>query len=69
VIQQANITAWRAHAPWPDDAQVEQDVVLTRALIQVFSEPNLAVRFDEREVETEHGEASEALADERASNR
>ncbi len=27
------------------------------------------VRFDEREVETEHGEASEAPADERAGNR
>jgi predicted nucleotidyltransferase component of viral defense system len=42
VIPQANITAWRAHAPWPDDAQVEQDLVLTRALIEVFSEPKLA---------------------------
>ena len=42
VIPQANITAWRAKAPWPDDAQVEQDLVLTRALIQVFSEPKLA---------------------------
>lgn len=41
MIPQANITAWRAHAPWPDDAQVEQDLVLTRALIDVFSEPKL----------------------------
>jgi hypothetical protein len=30
---------------------------------------NLHVRFDERDVETEHGEASEAPADERAGNR
>ena len=28
--------------PWADDAQVEQDLVLTRALIQLFSEPKLA---------------------------
>ncbi len=30
---------------------------------------NSHVRFDEREVETEHGKASEAPADERAGNR
>ena len=42
MIPQANITGWRANAPWPDDAQVEQDLVLTRALIQLFSEPKLA---------------------------
>jgi len=42
MIPQANITAWRASAPWPDDAQVEQDLVLTRALIELFSEPRLS---------------------------
>ena len=41
MIPQANITAWRANAPWPDDAQVEQDLVLTRAVIQLFTEPKL----------------------------
>ena len=41
MIPQANITAWRAHAPWADDAQVEQDLVLTRAVIELFSEPKL----------------------------
>lgn len=41
MIPQANITAWRANAPWPDDAQVEQDLVLTRAVIQLFAEPRL----------------------------
>ena len=45
MIPQANITAWRAHAPWADDAQVEQDLVLTRALIGLFSEPELAGRI------------------------
>lgn len=42
MIPQANITAWRSNAPWPDDAQVEQDLVLTRAVIQLFSDPALA---------------------------
>jgi len=41
MIPQANITAWRPHAPWADDAQVEQDLVLTRAVIELFSEPEL----------------------------
>ena len=42
MIPQANITAWRSAAPWADDAQVEQDLVLTRALIELFCEPALA---------------------------
>ncbi|NLE41542.1 MAG: nucleotidyl transferase AbiEii/AbiGii toxin family protein, partial [Lentisphaerae bacterium] len=36
MIQQAYITAWRAVAPWPDDAQVEQDLALSRAVVQIF---------------------------------
>jgi hypothetical protein len=31
MIQQAYITAWRSVAPWSDDAQVEQDLALSRA--------------------------------------
>jgi predicted nucleotidyltransferase component of viral defense system len=49
VIPQANITAWRNNAPWADDAQVEQDLVLTRALVELFSEPKLAGRIALRE--------------------
>ncbi|MEI8376218.1 MAG: hypothetical protein WCJ35_25640, partial [Planctomycetota bacterium] len=41
----------------------------TMNLVREPDAVNPPVRFDEREVETEHGEASEALADERASNR
>lgn len=41
MIPQANITAWRAVAPWPDDAQVEQDLVLSRAVVELFGEPKL----------------------------
>lgn len=42
MIPRAHITAWRTHAPWPDDAQVEQDLVLSRALIAIFSSKLLA---------------------------
>lgn len=42
MIPQANITAWRAIAPWPDDAQVEQDLVLSRAVVELFGEAKLA---------------------------
>lgn len=30
---------WRPRAPWPDEDQVEQDLVLTRALITLFDGP------------------------------
>ncbi len=36
MIPRAHITAWRSQAPWPTDAQVEQDLLLTRALIEIF---------------------------------
>lgn len=42
MIPQAHITAWRATAPWGDDAQVEQDLVLSRAVVEVFAESDLA---------------------------
>ncbi len=42
MIQQAYITAWRSVAPWPDDAQVEQDLALSRAVVQMFQRPELA---------------------------
>jgi len=29
LIPRAQVTAWRSHAPWPTDAQVEQDLVLS----------------------------------------
>jgi len=45
VIPRAHITAWRAAAPWSTDAQVEQDLILSRALVQIFSEPTLNSRL------------------------
>ena len=35
------ITEWRAHAPWTQDLQVEQDLVISRALVELFSKPAL----------------------------
>lgn len=45
MIPQAEITAWRSRAPWPSDAQVEQDLVLSRALVEIFRNPTTAVAF------------------------
>lgn len=36
------ITEWREHAPWVTDAQVEQDLVISRALVEIFRVPQLA---------------------------
>lgn len=37
-----SITEWRAHAPWVTDVQVEQDLVIRRALVELFSRPLVA---------------------------
>jgi len=42
VIPRAHITAWRNQAPWPSNAQVEQDLVLSRALIDMYEVPIVA---------------------------
>ncbi len=34
MIPRDYITEWRAHAPWVQDFQVEQDLVISRALIR-----------------------------------
>jgi len=38
MIPQRYIEEWRAFAPWMLDAQVEQDLVITRALVEIFSD-------------------------------
>jgi predicted nucleotidyltransferase component of viral defense system len=35
LIPAANITAWRRQAPWPDDTQVEQDLILSRLMVEI----------------------------------
>ncbi len=42
MIPKDNITAWRAQAPWLLDAQVEQDLVISRAIVELFRVPELA---------------------------
>ncbi len=42
MIPQSAITHWRNIAPWPQDAQVEQDLILCRALLEIFQTPLLA---------------------------
>ena len=45
MIPRAYITEWRAVAPWSQDAWVEQDLVISRALVALFSVAALAERL------------------------
>lgn len=47
MIPAAYITAWGQVAPWPDPRQVEQDLIISRAIVEIFSDPFLqeALRF------------------------
>ncbi len=47
MIPRDYITEWRQEAPWVQDFQVEQDLVISRALVEIFSHPVLkeAVAF------------------------
>jgi len=45
VIPKADIVAWRRFAPWVNDAQVEQDLIISRALVAIFQSPLLAARL------------------------
>ena len=42
MIPRDYITQWRERAPWSEDFQVEQDLIISRALVAVFSDPVLA---------------------------
>ena len=42
MIPRAHITAWRSNAPWSSDAQVEQDLVICKALVDLYSDELLA---------------------------
>jgi len=47
MIPRMNIIAWSAKAPWADMRQVEQDLIISRALVELFADPMLSreVRF------------------------
>ena len=42
MIPQANIQEWRSKAPWKTASQVEQDLVISRALVELFSRQAVA---------------------------
>lgn len=48
MIPRPDIAKWQQHAPWKDFAQVEQDLIISRALVEIFSDEflreNLAFR-------------------------
>ena len=45
MIPKADIVAWRRFAPWVNDAQVEQDLIVSRALVAIFQSRLLAERL------------------------
>jgi len=42
MIPAQNIIAWSQQAPWAEQRQVEQDLIISRALIELFGDPFLA---------------------------
>jgi hypothetical protein len=41
MIPAQNIIAWPKHAPWAEQRQVEQDLIVARALVELFNDPFL----------------------------
>ncbi len=39
MIPAAHITEWRNNAPWRSNEQVEQDLIISRCLVELFSDP------------------------------
>ncbi len=39
MIPRANITAWRSLGPWAEDFQIEQDLVICRAVVELYTDP------------------------------
>jgi len=42
MIPAAYVTEWKSSARWVSDAQVEQDLVISRAIVEIFSNPVLS---------------------------
>ena len=45
MIPAAHVRAWRLNAPWTSNAQVEQDLVISRALVEAYRDPVVAERL------------------------
>lgn len=41
MIPRAYVTEWRVRAPWPSDEQVEQDLIITRTIVELFRCPEV----------------------------
>jgi len=41
MIPEAFITEWSAQAPWQSNDQIEQDLILSRSLVEIFNDPYL----------------------------
>ncbi|KTD83106.1 nucleotidyl transferase AbiEii/AbiGii toxin family protein [Legionella waltersii] len=42
MIPRRFITQWRANAPWAFEHQIEQDLIISRALVELFNDPVIA---------------------------
>lgn len=43
MIPRTVLTVWRTnHAPWPGDDQIEQDLIISRALVELYSDELIA---------------------------
>jgi predicted nucleotidyltransferase component of viral defense system len=42
MINRTSIQQWSDHAPWIDNAQLEQDLIICHALVTIFSDYFLA---------------------------
>ena len=42
MIDRASITNWRVEHPWTRNSFVEQDLVICRALVSIYSDPFLS---------------------------
>lgn len=45
MIPQPFINAWRRYAPWESPAMIEQDLIISRAVIDIFNDPYLSQRL------------------------
>lgn len=46
MIPRAIITNWRNEFPWESDLHVEQDLVICRSLVEIYSDELLAEQLD-----------------------
>jgi len=41
MIQRSYITGWQKHAPWKTNEQIEQDLVISRAMVEIYADAEL----------------------------